>query len=89
VPLCELRRLPEFFVTADGELSLDSSFEPQAEPSHPVNEAIFAILQSCRGAKLVEPVGCKHLYFAAIENKACRLTRLGKFYWRMANAGRL
>jgi hypothetical protein len=89
VPLSELRRLPEFFDTQDAELPLEPSYEPTAEPSDPEHEAIFAILQRCRAAKLVEPVGEQHMYWAAINNKSCRLTPLGKLYWSMAKQGRI
>lgn len=89
VPLPELRRLSEFFETHDAEFPLDPSYEPTAESADPEHEAIFAILQRCRAAKLVEPVGEQHMYFAAMNNKACRLTALGKLYWSMANQGRI
>lgn len=89
VPLYELRRIPEFFTSIDFEFPLDSSYEPDAKPEHPENEAVFAVLQRCRAAKLVEPVGMDHMYFAAMQNGACRLTPLGKHYWRMADQRRL
>jgi hypothetical protein len=89
VPINELRRLPEFFPDSDQEFALDPSYEPDAEPKHPEHEAIFAILQRCRAAKLVEPVEADHMYFAAMESKACRLTPLGKHYWQMAKQARL
>jgi hypothetical protein len=84
VPLHELRRLPELFTAPDAEFPLDSSYEPDAPPEHPEHEAIFAVLQRCRAAKLVEPVGEEHMYFAAMNETGCRLTPLGKHYWRMA-----
>lgn len=89
VPLPELRRLPGFFETQYSELPLDSTYEPTAEPKHPEREAIFEILQHCRAAKLVEPVGEQHMYYAAMNNKACRLTPLGRLYWSMAKQGRI
>ena len=89
VPLPELRRLPEFFTAQDRELQLDSSYEPTEPPGHPEHEATFAILQHCRAAKLVEPVGEQHMYYAAVNNKSCRLTPLGKLYWSMAKQGRI
>jgi hypothetical protein len=70
-------------------LQLDPSFEPDVEPHDPEHEAIFAQLQKCRAAKLVEPVGEEHLYFAAIRSKACRLTPLGHYYWRLAREARV
>lgn len=89
VPINELRRLSEFFPDPHHECPLDPSFEPDAEPKHPEHEAIFAILQRCRAAKLVEPVGSEHMYFAAMQSKACQLTPLGKHYHRMASQGHL
>ncbi|PYP90031.1 MAG: peptidase C14 [Blastocatellia bacterium AA13] len=87
VPIAELRRLPEIFPEQDGLLRLDPSYEPSAKPGHPDNEATFAILQRFRSAKLLEPVGADHLYFAAMQKKKCRLTPLGKLYWLMAKKG--
>lgn len=89
VPLQELRRLPDFFPDADSEFQLDPSFEPDAEPEHPEHEAIFAILQRCRAAKLVEPVGTEHMYYAAVQRRSCVLTPLGKHYRRLASQGLL
>ncbi len=89
VPLETLRRLPEWFPAADAEFPLDPSFEPDAEPHHPEHEEIFARLQECRAAKLVEPVGEAHMYYAAMRSRSCRLTPLGQYYWRLANEGRI
>jgi len=89
VPLSELRRLPEFFPEPDHDFPLDPSYEPEAEPKDPDHEAVFAILQRYRAAKLIEPVDADHMYFAAMENKACRLMPLGKHYWYMATQKRL
>jgi hypothetical protein len=89
VPLADLRRLPEIFGDSTKDLALDPSYEPSEEPRHSEHEAIFAVLQRCRAAKLIEVVGAEHLYFAAMLSKACRLTPLGKHYWRMANQKRL
>lgn len=89
VELETLRRLPEWFPTSTAEFPLDPSYEPLAEPEHPEHEQVFACLQKCRAAKLVEPVGEEHMYFAAIRSRACRLTPLGAHYWRLANEGRI
>jgi hypothetical protein len=84
-----LRRLPEWFDELHSELPLDPSYEPDAEPKNAEHEAIFAYLQKCRAAKLVEPVGEEHMYYAAVNSRSCRLTPLGRHYWEMANRGRL
>ncbi len=84
-----LRRLPEWFPELDAEFSLDPSYEPDAKPEDEEHEQVFGYLQKCRAAKLVEPVGEEHMYFAAMNSKSCRLTALGRHYWRLANDGRI
>jgi Caspase domain len=83
-----LQRLVDWFTTEVAEFALDPSFEPDAEPHNEVNEDIFRQLQTCRAAKLVEPVGEAHMYFAAMNSTSCRLTAVGKRYWRLARDGR-
>ena len=87
VPLANIRRLPLLFPTPDHEFLLDPSYEPDALPPHPENERIFAILQQCRSAKLLVPIGTEHLYFAAMESRSCQLTPLGRHYRHMAEKG--
>lgn len=89
VPLDYLQRLPNLFLAPDSELPLDPSYEPDADPPHPEHESDFALLQACRAAKLVEPVDAEHMYFAAMQNKACRLTALGRHYRAMVEQGLL
>ena len=85
----DLRQLPAIFCHADQDLALDPTYEPDAQPKHDQHESTFAVLQRCRAAKLVEPVGTDHMYYAAMESRACRLTLLGKHYWRLAHQGLL
>jgi hypothetical protein len=89
VPLAELRLLPRLFPDPDLILPLDPSYEPTEQPQHAEHEADFLVLQHCRAAKLIEPVGEEHLYYAAMRSTGCRLTALGRHYWRLANSGRL
>jgi hypothetical protein len=84
-----LRLLPRYFPTAEAAFQLDPSYEPLAEPRHPEHERIFGHLQKFRAARLVEPVGEEHMYFAAMNSKSCRLTALGRHYWRLANSGKI
>lgn len=84
-----LRRITEFFPGPDHLFPLDPSFEPTEEPNHPQNEKTFGILQAYRAARLLEPVGTPHMYNAALERRHCRLTPLGRFYWRAADRGTL
>lgn len=87
VPIEGLRQLPIFFPTPSDEFALDPSYEDTEEPRHEEHEAMFKRLQKFRAAKLVEPVGTDHLYYAAMEHKSCRLTPLGKHYRHMAEQG--
>jgi hypothetical protein len=84
-----LRRLPEYFETADQKYSLNPSFEPTSENPDPQNTKIFEELQKLRDVRLLLPVGEEHMYFAAMNSKACQLTPLGQFYWQLAKEGKL
>ena len=87
VTLAEIRTLAATFPDVDVELPLDRSFEPTAEPRNPDNETLFKVLQDCRAAKLVVPVGEEHMYWAAMNSKSCRLTREGQHYCRRIHLG--
>jgi hypothetical protein len=84
-----LRKLPTWFPESDYTFPLDPSFEPDAEPKNAENERIFMQLQRCRAAKLIDPVGEEHMYYAAMNRAACRLTPLGRHYWRLARSSRI
>lgn len=89
IGLHTLRRFPTWFPTPDSEFSLDPSYEPTEQPSHPEHEDIFSQLQKCRAAKLVEPVDEEHMYYAALHHTGCQLTPLGRRYWHQAKEGRI
>jgi Caspase domain len=84
-----LRALVVWFPTPDHVLPLDPSYEPEELPRDPAHEAVFASLQSCRASKLVEPVGHRHLYYAAVQSGGCRLTALGRHYRHLSELGYL
>jgi len=85
----ELRRLPDLFPTPEHEYPLDPSYEPEAEPENPEHESVFRTLQNYNRAKLLEPVGEEHMYFAAVHSTSCRLTLLGQHYRQLAGEGRI
>ncbi len=88
-----LRKLTQYFVDPNDEMKLNPSFEPTntidvehkvIEPySDPHNVAIFSELQKLEGVGLVVPCGEEHMYYAAMNSKACRLTSAGRHYWRL------
>ena len=89
-----LRKLSTYFENPTDEFKLDPSYEytnalniehqviePYADAEH-VN--VFKELQLFESVGLVEPVGTEHMYFAAMENKSCKLTALGLHYWKLS-----
>ncbi|MBC1324143.1 caspase family protein [Listeria welshimeri] len=94
VPQSILRKLCEYFPNKSDEYRLDPSYEftnnPQQEHvvtepySNEINIDKFKELQLYESVGLIEPVDAEHMYFAAMENKSCKLTALGLHYWRLS-----
>lgn len=93
IPKDFLRQLPTLFPDEAAEFQLDPSFEPardnvppevMAIPPDPEKVRIFKGLQACNRHGLVVPVGCEHMYYAAIESRTCRLTAIGAHYRKLA-----
>lgn len=89
VPLPTLRRLTEWFPTSEYDYPLDPSYEPTEGSSTEEHEEIFSGLQKYRACRLIEPIDEEHLYYAAMHSTGCRLTALGKHYWRLVKAERV
>ncbi len=94
--LSELRRISDFFPTAGFQLQLDPTYEPERHESwetnpqgipapNPDHNAIFKILQRYNRVGLLVPEGAPHMWHAAMESKAVRLTALGEHYRRLAS----
>jgi Caspase domain len=84
-----LRRLPVLFPLPAEDFPLDPSYEPTSPTSSPGNTAMFGDLQALSRVHLVLPVGTQHMYDAAQQSKACRLTPSGRYYWRLARDKRI
>jgi len=93
--LSELRRISEFFPAAGAQIPLDPTYEPERHDSwkaedlnipapNPEHVAIFLILQKYNRVGLLVPEGAPHMWHAAMESKAVRLTALGEHYRRLA-----
>lgn len=89
IALEDLRRITEFFPNINYEFPLNSSYEPTRENAKKDNTEIFAILQKYNRLNLVVPVGEEHMYYAAINQKACKLTPLGVHYWNLVDKERI
>jgi hypothetical protein len=77
-----LRQMGAVFSDEHYLYPLDKSYERTERSYDPERGKIFDLLQKLRAARLVEPVDADHMYYAAIEEKSCRLTALGRAYWQ-------
>ena len=95
----ELRLGTSLFDGPDAEVKLNPSFEFTNDPDYPHNfvepyaieENVrkLKLLQKMESVGLVAPVGEKHMYFAAMNSKSCKLTQLGKYYHRLCTENRI
>lgn len=91
IELPELRRIAEFFPEPGFTFQLDPDYEPTSETPDPEKMKVFAILQRFNRVNLVVPVDASqpHMYYAAMDSMACRLTALGEHYRRLVARGRI
>jgi hypothetical protein len=89
IPLEKLRKLTEYFKTAEEEYKLNPSYEFTDASANKDNVVIFKDLQKFESVRLVVPVNEEHMYFAAINSKSCKLTALGFQYWRLVKENKL
>lgn len=96
ISLQELQRITEFFPSPGFEFQLDPSYEPERGISDQgiqcpdaVNTAKFAILQKYNRVNLVVPVDAPHMWHAAMQSKACKLTVLGEHYRKLVERERI
>lgn len=96
IPISDLRRITEFFPSPGFEFPLDPTYEPEMKgreagmpPPNPENTRVFAVLQRYNRLNLLVPVGAPHMWNAAMESKACRLTALGEHYRRLVDKNRI
>jgi hypothetical protein len=85
----ELRKLVRLFPSSNYDYPLDKRYEPTEKAYVRELGEILKLLQRGRAARIIEPVGTDHMYYAAIEEKACRLTPLGMHYFELDQQGRL
>ena len=89
IALEDLRRITEFFPNINYDFPLDSSYESTSSNVNSDNARIFSILQKYNRLNLVVPVGEEHMYYAAMNQKSCRLTPLGVHYWNLVDKERI
>ncbi len=79
-----LRELPTLFPVPAEDLLLSPEYEGTSEQKDETKHSIFCKLQALNRVHLVIPVDAVHMYDAAMQSKACRLTAAGRYYWRLA-----
>lgn len=84
-----LRHLPAIFALPAEDHPLDPSYEETSASADQQNVTVFKELQSLYRIHLVVPVDAEHMYDAAMQSKACRLTPGGLYYWRLAKNNRI
>lgn len=99
VPLPIIRELTNLFSNPADVFALDPSFEDTNDPTvvHEYKKpyankdhvAKFKVLQKLQSIGFVKPVDATFMYFAAMESKGCKLTELGRYYWRLVKDGRI
>ena len=79
ISIANLRKIIDIFPNPNEDFPLDPTYEPD---KHEVenkcvnreHETTFDLLQDFVKLNLVVPVGEKHMYYAAIHSRSCRLT---------------
>lgn len=88
-----LRRLPEYFATADARYTMSPGHEgtrPIPSGGKPTPEqAAFDYFKELRNASLLTTDNSKDLYFVALASEDVYLTRLGRYFWQLAHEGKL
>lgn len=89
INLSDLSKITELFDHPTKEYILDDTYESDSPNPNLKNVGKFAILQKYNRVNLVIPVGADHMYYAAMQNKSCKLTSLGTHYWNLVKNKRI
>lgn len=96
ISLADLQRITDLFPVPGFQFSLDPSYEPEDKgrspgmvPANPENVRTFGVLQIYNRVNLLVPVDAPHMWHAAMESKACKLTVLGEHYRRLVENNRI
>ena len=96
ISISDLQKITGFFPSSSFEFPLDPTYEPELkgrEPNMPApiskHTEDFAILQKYNRVGLLVPVSAPHMWHAAMQSKACKLTVLGEHYRRLVENNRI
>lgn len=85
----DLRKITDLFKNPSDIFNLNPTYEPDSEEYDEENGKKFEVLQKYNRVNLVVPVEEKHMYYAAMNSKGCKLTPLGIHYWKLVNKNRI
>lgn len=83
ITLPDLKMLTILFTEKEKAFPLTPEFEPSSPSADRKKVELFKILQKYNRLNLVKPIDEEHMYYAAMNSKFCKLTLLGKHYWRL------
>ena len=91
IPAAEvLKKITEYFTVADMIFPLDPTFEDtNTAIAIAGNVEIFKKLQKMQSVGLVVPDEEEFMYWAAQRSKGCKLTPIGKHYWKLVKDNRI
>jgi len=98
VKINELKQIVKIFQYASTIYPLDQTYEsdkmvpPEYKDKKKCilkNHVIFRILQKFNSARLVVPIDEDHMYYAAMNETGCKLTRTGMHYWDLVNRNKI
>lgn len=96
IEIADLRQIAQLFPVRGYHFQLDPSYEPEiaghtAEmpAPNPEHTKTFALLQKYNRVNLVVPVAAPHMWHAAMQSRACKLTVLGEHYRRLVEQKRI
>lgn len=84
-----LRELPLLFPVPAEDFPLTPEFESACPQKDHAKNIVFCKLQTLNRVHLVVPVDANHMFDAAMQSKACRLTAAGRYYWRLAKGNHI
>ncbi len=96
IAIQDLRLITTLFPSAEFSFKLDPTFEPETKGRDegmpdPIeaNTKKFSILQKYNRLNMLVPIDAPHMWTAAMQSKACRLTALGEHYRRLVEKNRI
>lgn len=89
IDLEDLRKIKDLFPNVAHLFPLDPSYEPTSDCPNDKHTEIFSVLQKYNNVNLVRPVDEEHMYYAAMNSTACKLTVLGAHYWQLVVKNRI